>query len=231
MNLILLHPRLLDADLSRCQTWLYDERHQIVRRLGEKVRRPPDTLLPCWKCPKQSPAAAAGCERDMERIARTVRLYFEVQATAGRCLSEREAADRLLARHLAIVDGAAARPWPFCRVASRCALKRNDCRLKGAFTDGRRNLLCASATRCWLPSGGNGRSPTPDAANQQMLVTTLRLAGHTVNLLPNEPAESGDDDPLVENNPADGIAGPGETIFRDPTFETAIPWSTTAWTG
>ena len=31
-------------------------------------------------------------------------LYFEVQATAGRCLSDREAADRLLARHLAIVD-------------------------------------------------------------------------------------------------------------------------------
>ena len=104
VNLILLHPRLLERTCTRCRTWLYDDRHQIVYRLGQKVRRPPDTLLPCWKCPKQSPAAAAGCERDIDRIARTVRLYFEVQATAGRCLSDRQAADRLLVRNLAIVD-------------------------------------------------------------------------------------------------------------------------------
>jgi hypothetical protein len=104
VTLILLHPRLLERTCARCRTWLYDERHEIVRRLGEPVRRPPGTLLPCWKCPKQSPAAATGCERDIDRIAHTVRLYFEVQATAGRCLSDREAADRLLVRHLAIVD-------------------------------------------------------------------------------------------------------------------------------
>jgi hypothetical protein len=109
VNLILFHPRLLERTCARCQTWLYDERHQIIRRLGQKVRRPPGTLLPCWKCPKQNPAAAAGCERDIDRIARTLRLYFEVRATAGRCLSDREAADRLLARHLAIVDAAVRR--------------------------------------------------------------------------------------------------------------------------
>ncbi|HEX4147205.1 MAG TPA: hypothetical protein VHY91_27155 [Pirellulales bacterium] len=104
MNLILLHPRLLQRTCTRCQTWLYDERHQIIHRLGQRVRRPPGTLLPCWKCPKQSPAASAGFERDLDRIACTVRLYFEVRATCGRCLSDRQAADRLLARHLAIVD-------------------------------------------------------------------------------------------------------------------------------
>ena len=104
VELILLHPQLLERTCARCQTWLYDERHQIVRRLGQRVRRPPGTLLPCWKCPKQNPALAAGCERDLDRIARTVRLYFEVQATAGRCLSDRQAADRLLARNLALVD-------------------------------------------------------------------------------------------------------------------------------
>jgi hypothetical protein len=103
VSLILLHPQLLERTCERCQTWLYDDRHQIVRRLGQPVRRPADALLPCWKCPKQNPAAAAGCQRDLDRIARTVRLYFEVQATAGRCLSDRQAADRLLARHLAIV--------------------------------------------------------------------------------------------------------------------------------
>jgi hypothetical protein len=109
VNLILLHPQLLERTCARCQTWLYDDRHQIVCRLGQRVRRPPGTLLPCWKCPKQNPAAAAGCERDLDRIARTVRLYFEVQATAGRCLSDRQAADRLLVRHLAIVDAAVRR--------------------------------------------------------------------------------------------------------------------------
>jgi len=103
VKLILLHPQLIERTCARCQAWLYDEQHQVVRRLGQPVPRPPESLLPCWQCPKQSPAAAAGCERDIERIARTVRLYFAVQATAGRCLSEREAADRLTARNLALV--------------------------------------------------------------------------------------------------------------------------------
>lgn len=120
MNLILLHPQLLERTCARCQTWLYDDRHRIVRRLGQRVRRPPGTLLPCWKCPKQSPAASAGCERDLDRIARTVRLYFEVLATAGRCLSDREACDALLVRHLAIVDAVVRRLATSQSLAAPC---------------------------------------------------------------------------------------------------------------
>jgi hypothetical protein len=72
--------------------------------LGQPVPRPAGTLLPCWKCPKRSPAEAAGCERDLDRILRTVRMYFEGRATAGRSLGDRQARDALLIRHLAIVD-------------------------------------------------------------------------------------------------------------------------------
>ncbi len=62
VSLLLAHPPLLERTCARCQTWLFDDRHQIVRRLGQPVPRPPGTLLPCWKCPKRSPAEAAGCD-------------------------------------------------------------------------------------------------------------------------------------------------------------------------
>ena len=109
VNLLLFHPRLLQRSCTSCRTWMYDEQHRIVTRLGVPVRRPLASPTPCWNCPKQSPARARGYERDMQRIVRTLRLYFEVRATAGRVLSDREAADPLLARHLAIVDGAVRR--------------------------------------------------------------------------------------------------------------------------
>ncbi len=110
VNLLLFHPQLLQRSCASCRTWMYDDQHQIITRLGVPVRRPPASPTPCWKCPKQSPEQSAGYERDMQRIQRTLRLYFEVRATAGRVLSEREAADRLLARHLALVD-MAVRRW------------------------------------------------------------------------------------------------------------------------
>ena len=64
--------------------------------------------------------------------------------------------------------------------------------------------------------------PDSDAAKQQMLVTTLRLAGHTVNLLPNERAGPGDADQPVDNNPADGTDGPEETS-ADPRPDAGNP--------
>lgn len=104
VNLLLFHPQLLHRSCASCRTWMYDDRHQVITRLGAPVRRPPGSPTPCWKCPKQSPAHALGYERDLARIQRTLRLYFAVRATAGRVLSEREAADPLLARHLAMID-------------------------------------------------------------------------------------------------------------------------------
>jgi hypothetical protein len=110
VNLLLFHPRLLQRTCDLCRTWMFDEQHRIITRLGVPVGRPAASPTPCWNCPKQSPARARGYERDMQRIARMLRLYFEVRATAGRVLSDREAADSLLARHLAIVD-MAVRRW------------------------------------------------------------------------------------------------------------------------
>jgi hypothetical protein len=43
-------------------------------------------------------------ERDLPRISRALVRYFEVRASGGRCLSEHEARDPLMARHLALID-------------------------------------------------------------------------------------------------------------------------------
>ncbi len=104
VNLLLFHPQLLKRTCQQCQTWLFDDQHRLVQRAGRPVRRPPGSPTPCWNCPKKSPAEARGFERDMGKISRTLELYCQVRATAGRCLSDREASDPLLARNLAIVD-------------------------------------------------------------------------------------------------------------------------------
>jgi hypothetical protein len=110
VKLILFHPQLLKRTCARCQTWLFDDAHSILTRAGQPLRRPDGSVPPCWKCPKQSPAHARGYERDMDRIVRTLALYFQSRATHGRSLSERAARDALLARNLAIVDSIV-RPW------------------------------------------------------------------------------------------------------------------------
>jgi len=104
VKLLLFHPQLLKRSCQQCQTWLFDEKHQPILRGGRPVRRPSGSPTPCWSCPKKSPAHSRGCERDMQRISQTLELYYQVRATAGRCLSECEAADPRLARNLAIVD-------------------------------------------------------------------------------------------------------------------------------
>ncbi len=116
VKLLLFHPQLLSRSCASCQAWLYDDDHRVVMRQGRPLRRPPSSPTPCWKCPKQSPALAAGCERDLDRIHRTLELYYQVRATAGRLLSDREAADPLLARNLAIVD-AIVRKWELAQMA------------------------------------------------------------------------------------------------------------------
>jgi hypothetical protein len=110
VKLLLFNPHLVPRTCRRCQTWLYDDDHRVVTRAGQPVRRPHGSPTPCWKCPKQSPAVAAGCERDLPRTSRLLDLYFRVRATFGRCLSDREAADPLTARNLAIID-AIVRQW------------------------------------------------------------------------------------------------------------------------
>jgi hypothetical protein len=118
VKLLLFHPHLLQRTCARCQQWLYDDQHQFVMRAGQRVRRPPGSPTPCWTCPKQSPAHARRYERDLDKIGATVDLYFRVRATAGRCLSQREAADRLTARNLSIVD-TIVRKWELAQAAGR----------------------------------------------------------------------------------------------------------------
>jgi hypothetical protein len=110
VKLLLFHPQLLKRTCASCRQWLYDDRHHIVTRAGQPVCRPPGSPTPCWKCPKGSPAQSAGLERDLDKIGATVDLYFRVRATAGRCLSQREAADLLTVRNLSIVE-AIVRKW------------------------------------------------------------------------------------------------------------------------
>jgi len=104
VKLLLFHSRLAERTCTLCRAWLYDEAHRPIMRLGRRVSRPPASPTPCWQCPKQSPTVAAGFERDRAKIERTLESYFRVRATAGQCLAPLGGADRLLARHLALVD-------------------------------------------------------------------------------------------------------------------------------
>ena len=104
MNLLVFHPRIVSRPCSECQRWLFDDTHRKVLRLGRPVARPPASAPPCWSCPKKSPQESRGFERDLEKIGRTIELYYRIRGTAGCCLSAAERSDSVLARNMAIVD-------------------------------------------------------------------------------------------------------------------------------
>lgn len=101
---MLFHPAVARINCSDCLKVVYDF------DTGEPVRICNGTLPmlrvlppPCEKCPKKSP------EREREfvlsdRNLKTIRLYYEVRATGGACLTERERSDRLLTRNLQLID-------------------------------------------------------------------------------------------------------------------------------
>jgi hypothetical protein len=97
---------------------MYDEADCIARWRGKPLRRPPHSPTPCWKCPKHSPAHAAGYERDADRIERTLQLYFRLRAGAGGATRDFRSADALLSRNLAIID-AIVRRWERAQAAAR----------------------------------------------------------------------------------------------------------------
>jgi len=85
-----------------CQEWLYNEETgKIKQRLGKDVKRG-DALPPCESCPKKSPKEAKFYELSAKNY-KAVQVYHQVQATNGRCLSERESRDRVLCRNLAMI--------------------------------------------------------------------------------------------------------------------------------
>jgi hypothetical protein len=83
---------------------MYDDQHRISMWAGKPLRRPAHSPTPCWKCPKRSPAQAAGYERDIARIERSMELYFQLRAGTGRVLPDDKAGDPLLCRNLGIID-------------------------------------------------------------------------------------------------------------------------------
>ncbi len=73
-------------------------------RPAEPVPRSAGTPTPCYRCPKKNPQEAAGVERDLPRAKAAVELYYQVQGTAGVCLSAEDASDPIIARNLGIVQ-------------------------------------------------------------------------------------------------------------------------------
>ena len=104
VNLLLFHPQVLRPQLSKLPK--LDVRRPASARssLGPAGSPPAGQSDPLLEMPQRSPAHAAGYERDMWRIRRALRMFFDVRATRGRCLSDRQAGDALLTRHLALVD-------------------------------------------------------------------------------------------------------------------------------
>lgn len=104
MRLLLFHPVMAQISCSECQKVVYDfdtgEKITICNGSLPMLRVLPP---PCEKCPKQSPRHEAEFVLS-DRNLRTLRLYYEVRATGGACLSEAERQDRLLTRNLYTID-------------------------------------------------------------------------------------------------------------------------------
>jgi len=72
-------------------------------RPAEPVPRPVGTPTPCHRCPKKNPQEAGGVERDLRRAVAAIELYYQVQGTAGACLSPATSSDPVTIRNLGIV--------------------------------------------------------------------------------------------------------------------------------
>ena len=110
MRLILFHPGPASIDCEECKRFIFDLKtgRRETFKSGPKREekpcvRPGKILPPCDQCPKESPEKAHEHELS-DRNRQTVRLYHQVRATQGGCMTEAMKADRLLARNLAIVD-------------------------------------------------------------------------------------------------------------------------------
>lgn len=102
LQLLIDHPEVAAVDCGDCQKWVYDPKTwKKVTRGGQPVLRP--GLPPCHTCPKKSPQHARQLILTTANR-KTVQIYFEVRATAGKCLTDREAKDVTLKRNLSLVD-------------------------------------------------------------------------------------------------------------------------------
>jgi hypothetical protein len=89
---------------AKAELWLWDfETGKIRQRLGVDQKRPAGTPTPCGTCPKKSPAEARHYELSRRNI-KTFRIWEQVQATRGACLTPAMRRDTVLLRNLVIVD-------------------------------------------------------------------------------------------------------------------------------
>jgi hypothetical protein len=111
VRLLLFHPGPARIDCAECKRFIFDHKtgDQKTYKAGASGEekpcvRPQNVPTPCHECPKESPQKCK--EHELSRKNRmTLRLYYEVRATSGQCLTPAMRGDRLLMRNLAIVDG------------------------------------------------------------------------------------------------------------------------------
>ncbi|WP_158264953.1 hypothetical protein [Blastopirellula marina] len=104
------HPGAALIDCEDCQRFLYDletGRRVTVRQGPDRQAAPVPRLaempLQCGSCPKRSPQHAVQVELSAKNW-KTYRLWREVRATYGRCLSPAMARDSIIRRNLAAID-------------------------------------------------------------------------------------------------------------------------------
>lgn len=107
MRLLWYHPGPASVDCEDCKRYVYDLERGVRRtyksgakRTERPQLRPKGTPLQCAQCPKESPERARVLVLS-PRNRLTLRLYEEVRATSGVCLTDAMKRDRVLMRNLA----------------------------------------------------------------------------------------------------------------------------------
>lgn len=109
MRLQLFHPRVAAVPCRLCQQFVYDwdQRNptygQRRQHGGQDWLRPDNVPPPCAKCPKGSPEQEHESMLSPKNL-KTFLLFLRIRATAGRCLTPRQARDPVLLRNLSVVD-------------------------------------------------------------------------------------------------------------------------------
>lgn len=104
MKLLVLHPQILAQPCAECRRFVYGANHRKLLRGGQPVVRPAAVPTPCGTCPKGNPRDGAGFDRHWADFAWLVRRRYEIQATAGACLTGAERSDHVLHHNLGVVD-------------------------------------------------------------------------------------------------------------------------------
>jgi hypothetical protein len=111
--LIVEHPSLAQRSCDDCRKYVYERENSEPKQwppgTGQPMLRPANSPTPCETCPKcfgwdvKSPEMGKLSELS-EKNQRALAVFHQVQATHGRCLTQREATDPVLSRNLGIIQ-------------------------------------------------------------------------------------------------------------------------------